>query len=277
MQPLKAVLPLALVLGLVTAGTAAASTGAAGKHSSRHSARAAGGDVPPVLPSIVRVNITRGEKALDHANSYVDKDNPAKAIISLKNARRNMYAAWKGAVYVIQTAPPPPADSASVHKASRKAHKSGGAVTGGTVYADPVTTAVAVLGFQHDVATAGIGMTDGAKGTLLGAVNTTIFAALDRRDAAIKFISQLPPPPAAAARVHASLHAHAAGTPVAVDFPTLMPGVVPDISDEIQEIQGELANGAVVPTGKKILRDALVQDLLTTNTINTLWPPVPAD
>ena len=35
--------------------------------------------------------------------------------------------------------------------------------------------------------------------------------------------------------------------------------------------------GAVVPTAKKILRDALVQDVLTENTINTVWPPAPAD
>jgi hypothetical protein len=275
MQPAKLVVPLALALGLATAGPAVAKGDAAGKQTSRHSARAAGGDVPLPLPSIVRVPLNRSEKALDHANNYVDKDNPAKAIISLKNARRNMYAAWKGAVYVIQTAPPPPAADARVHKASGKAHKSGGAVPGASTYADPVTTAVAVLGLQHDVATAGIGMTDGAKGTLLGAVNTTIFAALDRRDAAIKFISQLPPPPAADARVHANFRAHAADA-VVPDFPTLMPGVAGDVGDEIQEIQGETANGAVVPTGKKILKDALVQDVLTQNTINTLWPPVPA-
>ncbi|MFL5827969.1 MAG: hypothetical protein ACJ76V_15710 [Thermoleophilaceae bacterium] len=256
-----------MAIGLVAAGPAAAKSDVSGKHTTRHSARAAGGDVPPVLPAIVRVRVNRGENALDHAGSYIDKDNPAKAIISLKNARRNMYAAWKGAVYVIQNAPPPPAADARV-----KAHKSGGAVGVGTVYADPVTTAVAVLGFQHDVASAAFGMTDGAKGTLLSAVNTTMFAALDRRDSAISFISKLPPPPAAAARVHA----HAAGAPVATDFPTLMPGVVPDIQDEIQEIQGEIADGAVVPTGKKMLKDALVQDILTMNTINTNWPPLPA-
>ena len=68
----------------------------------------------------------------------------------------------------------------------------------------------------------------------------------------------------------------AAGTAVAADFPTLMPGVALDVQDEVQEIQGELAAGAVVPTGKKILKDALVQDILTENTINTTWPPLPA-
>ena len=274
MHPLKKVVPLAIAVGVVAAGPAAAKSDAPGKQSSQQHARAAGGDAPAVLPSIVHVPVNRGEKALTHAGSYIDKDEPAKAIIALKNARRNMYAAWKGAVYVIQNAPPPPADSASVHKRTR-AHKSDPPPIGST-YADPVTTAVTVLDFQHEVAGAALGMTDGAKGTLLSAVNTTIFAALDRRDAAIKFIQQLPPPPAAAARVHASLHAHAAGTAVAADFPTLMPGVALDVQDEVQEIQGELAAGAVVPTGKKILKDALVQDILTENTINTAWPPLPA-
>jgi hypothetical protein len=218
----------------------------------------------------VRVRVNRGEKALELAGSYVDKDKPDKAIISLKNARRNMYAAWKGAVYVIQNAPPPPAADARVHTKRTKARKSGGAVPG-TVYADPVTTAVAVLGFQHDVAGAAFGMTDGAKGTLLAAANTTMFAALDRRDSAVAFIHQLPPPPATDARVHA----HKADA-VVPTFDTLMPGVAGDIQDEIQQIQGVLADGAVVATGKKILKDAEAQDLLTQNTINTFWPPVPA-
>jgi hypothetical protein len=269
MQPVKAVLPLAVAIGLVAAAPAVAKSDAPGKDTSRHSARAAGGDVPPVLPSIVRVRINRGEKALELSGAYIDKDKPDKAIISLKNARRNMYAAWKGAVYVIQNAPPPVAADARVQKGA-KAHKSGTAPAG-TVYADPVTTAIAVLGFQHDVAAAAYGMTDGAKGTLLAAVNTTIFAALDRRDAAIQYIHQLPPPPATAARVHA----HAADT-VVPTFDTMMPNLVPDIQDEVQQIQGVLADGAVVPTGKKILKDAAAQALLTENTINTYWPPVPA-
>ncbi|HEY2602991.1 MAG TPA: hypothetical protein VGI67_15650 [Thermoleophilaceae bacterium] len=218
----------------------------------------------------MRVRVNRAEKALNNAGKYVDNEKPAKAVIALLHARQNMYAAWKGAVYVIQTAPPPPADSAKVNHA--KAHKSGGAPVG-TVYADPVTTAVAVLGLQHDVATTGFGLADGAKGALLGAVNTTVFAALDRRDAAITFIQQLPPPPAADAKVHA----HKAGGAVVADFATLMPGVAGDVADEIQQIQGVTQDGAVDPTGKRILKDALVQDILTENTINTLWPPVPAD
>jgi hypothetical protein len=108
-------------------------------------------------------------------------------------------------------------------------------------------------------------------------LTTTIFAALDRRDSAIQWIEQNQPPPAADARVHsASVHAHKAGGLIVGDFPTLMPSVATDVQDEVQQIQGVLQDGAVVPTGKKILKDALVQDILTENTTNTLWPPVPA-
>jgi hypothetical protein len=266
MISLKRALPLALAVGLVAAAPAGAH--GTGSHAK---AKAAGGDVPPVLPSIVRVRINRGEKALDRANDYVDRDKPDKAIDSLLNARRNMYAAWKGAQYVIETAPPPPAADARVHNV--KAHKSGTAVTG-PVYADPVTTAVAVLSFQHDVAAAGYGLLDGGKGTLLAAANTTVFAALDRRDQAVAYIHQIAPPAATAASVHRVIAQKADA--VAPTFDTLMPNVVPDLNDEEQQIQGLLKNGAVTPKGKTLLKDAYFQVLQTENTINTNWPPAPA-
>ena len=257
-----------LAVGAIAALPATA--GAATGH--HHKARAAGGDVPPVLPSIVNARITRGTTAIERAGDYVDRDMPDKAVASLLNVRRNMYAAWRGAQYVIQTAPPPPASSASVHRA--KAHASGGAVAPGTVYADPNTTAVAVLGFQHAVATASYGLLDGAKGALRDAVSTTIFAALNRRDAAITYIHNLPPPPATAARVHA--RAHASGGAVVTDFATLMPGIVPDLDDELQQVGGVLQGGALTPGEKKIMNEADAQVIKTERTVNTFWPPVPA-
>jgi hypothetical protein len=274
MHPLKKALPLALAVGLVAAGPAAAKSDAPSKHSTQHQAKAAGGDVPATLPSVVRVHVKRAEKALNNAGKYVDNEKPAKAIIALLHARQNMYAAWKGAVYVYNTTPPPPADSAKVRRIN--AHKNDATGTP-TVYADPVTTVVAVLGLQHDVATTAFGLTDGAKGTLLGAASTTMFAALDRRDTAIQWIEQNQPPVEDASVHSASVHAHKAGGAVVGDFPTLMPSVATDVADEIQQIQGVTQDGAVVPTGKKILKDALVQDVLTENTINTLWPPVVDD
>ena len=56
-----------------------------------------------------------------------------------------------------------------------------------------------MLSLQHDVATTAFGLIDGAKGTLLAAVNTTIFAALNRRDQAIAYIHQVAPPAPVAA------------------------------------------------------------------------------
>jgi hypothetical protein len=269
MISLKRALPLALAVGLVAAAPAGAH--GTGSHAK---AKAAGGDVAPTLPSIVRVRVNRGEKALEKASNYVDRNQNDKAITALLGARRNMYAAWKGAQYVIETAPPPVAGDASVHRV--QAHKSGGAPAG-TVYADPVTTAVAVLGFQHDVAATGYSLLDGGKGTLLAAANTTVFAALDRRDQAIAYIAKLPAPPAAAdARVH-RVTAHKADDAALPTFATLMPNVVPDLDDEEQQIQGLMKDGAVTPKGKTLLKDALVQVILTENTINTNWPPAPAE
>jgi hypothetical protein len=267
MISIKRALPLALAVGLVAAAPAGAHGG--GSHAK---AKATGGGVPPTLPSIVRVRVNRGEKALDKAAIYVDRNQNDKAIAALLGARRNMYAAWKGAQYVIETAPPPVAGDASVHRV--KAHKSG-APPAGTVYADPVTTAVAVLGFQHDVASTAYSLLDGGKGTLLAAANTTMFAALDRRDQAIAYIAKLPPPPAAAASVH-RVTARKADA-VVPTFAGMMPNIVPDLNDEEQQIQGLAKDGAVAPKAKTLLKDALVQVILTENTVNTNWPPVPAE
>ena len=111
-----------------------------------------------------------------------------------------MYAAWRNAVDVVENTPPPPpaGDDSRRTDASpslRKAHSS-------TVFLSPEETAVAVLGFQHEVATSAFDLLDGAKGTLRDAVSTTMFAALNRRDKAIVYIHNrpVPPPPLRAAR-----------------------------------------------------------------------------
>jgi hypothetical protein len=259
-----------LAAGLVAALPAAAVAAPTAKH---HGAKAhsAGSDAPPTLPSIVRVRIQRGEKSLERAGDYVDRDMPDKAVASLLNARRNMYAAWRGAQYVYQTTPPPAAEARVRH---RKARASGTAVVG-TAYADPVTTIVAVLGYQHTVATGAFGLLDGAKGALRDAVSTTMFAALNRRDESIQWIFQnQPPPPADAARVH-SRRAHISDE-VLPDFPTLMPGIVPDLNDELQQTAGLLKGGALTPGEKRIMGQAEFQIFQTEQTVNTYWPPAPA-
>jgi hypothetical protein len=255
-------------LALVPAAIAAP----AGGHAGKPTARAAGGDLVIALPSIVRVRIDRGTKALERAGDYVDRDMPDRAVASLLNARRNMYAAWRGAQYVVLHAPPPPAEAGRFDRKAKLSRAKANAAD----YADAPTTAVAAVGFQHAVAGAAYGLLDGAKGALRDSVSTTIFAALNRRDQAIEWIHTHQPPPVAEA---GSFHrrAHSSGAPVGGDFSTLMPGVVPDLDDEMQQIEGLLDGGALTPGEKRILGQAEFQIFKTEQKVNAYWPPVLGD
>ena len=273
MRVTRAVLPVALAIGLIAA-PAAATAGAGPVTTDQVRAKASGSDgPPPVLPSIVNTRITRGEKALERAGDYVDQDMPDKAVASLRNVRRNMYAAWRGATDVVENAPPPPvAEAGSVHHKARES----------ATYLGPEETAVAVLSFQHDVATASFGLLDGAKGVLRDAVSTTMFAALNRRDQAIVYIHNrpVPPPPVAeAGRVRAGasdgVRARASDEDAPPSFATLMPGIVPDFADELGQTKGLLRGGALTPGEKRIMGQARAQILETKDQVNTWWPALP--
>jgi hypothetical protein len=256
-----------LAVAAIAAAPAAATAAPKAHHDRAH---AAGGSVAPlIVPTAVRVRIKRGENALDHAADYVDRDMPDKATASLKNARRNMYAAWRGAVYIVENAPPPPPPA----EGKAVAHTSGGAVPGASPYAGPEATAVAVLGYQHDVVGASFGLLDGAKGALRDQVSTTLFAALDRRDSAIAYIHSRPvPPPPPAGKVVA----HSAGAPVATDtFGALMPGIVPDLDDELLQSRELTKGGALTSGEKKIVLLARDQIGQTESNVNAFFPPAP--
>jgi len=263
MRTVKAVLPVALVAGAVALLPAAASADAGSRHDQK--AHAAGGDPVPVLPSAVRVRIKRGQNALDKVGDYVDKGEPDKAVNSLRGARANMYAAWRAAKYGIVNAPPPVEEDKAIARAS-------GDLGPGTLYAAPQETAVAVLGYQHDVFTATLGLLDDAKGSLRDALSTTMFAALDRRDSAIAFIHTVPDPD-----VEAKAIAQASAVAPTAGFAALMPGVTGDLDDEQAQAAELLANGALTPGEKRIVRLAQSQTLRTENTINTYWPPATED
>jgi hypothetical protein len=227
-----------------------------------------------VLPSIVNKRISRGEKALERAGDYVDRDMSDKAVVSLRHARGNMYAAWRNAVDVVENAPPPPPPGDRVGgrvPIVGKAHLS-------TVFVSPEETAVAVLGFQHDVATSAFDLLDGAKGALRDAVSTTMFAALNRRDSAIGYIRNRPvppPPPEGRAARASNVVAHASDDAPVPTFATLMPDVVSDLDDELSQIRGLVRGGALTPGEKKIMGLAKSQILETKDTVNTAWPPLP--
>jgi hypothetical protein len=243
----------------------AASADAKPAHGTR--AQAAGGDPAPPLPAAVGARIRRGQNALDKAGEYVDKGAPDKAVNSLRGARANMYAAWRSARYGLEHPPPPPAEAKLQASASQSALD--GALP---VYATPEQTAAAVLNFQHEVVSSTFGLIDDAKGPLKAALSTTMFAAMDRRDAAITYIASITPP------AEAKLEAQASGTgtappPPDPGFDVLMPAIVPDLEDEQAQGAEIIAGGALTPGEKRIVQKADAQAAATEARVNTLWPP----
>ena len=254
---------------------------------------AAGGDAgPPLYPSFVNVQMVQTETLIAKAATYQDEGDTPKAITALNAARSHMHKAWAAAKFYIDNAPPPVAgDSAAlvVPKATRKhvaktkqhvkakpktkAHSSGGAIPGASPYADQYATAVAVLTLQHDVAAAVLGMMENADATLLPVVNTTLFNAVNDRDAAIAYIHSvdIPPPPAS----DGSVKGHSSGAPIVGGWASVMPGVLPYVDDELSTVDSLRARLKLSPGRKRMLDDLELQDTKTERTINKYWPPLP--
>jgi hypothetical protein len=135
-----------------------------------------------------------------------------------------------------------------------------------------------VLSLQHDVAAGVIQLIDGAHGTGLNALSTTLNFTLDARDKAIKDILALvPPAPPAQARSGPSAHA-SGGAVVGNTFDTLMPNTIVDFDDEMQAIDGLTTDATDLTTGgRRLLSAAMVQILRTERVVNAHWPPIPAE
>jgi hypothetical protein len=252
MHSFKVLGVLAAAFALITAAPAAAGPRAG----------AAGGDAgAPLYPSIVNIPMVRGEAALSRAVEYADTAQVPQAVAQLAIARAQLRKAWIGAKYVIDTAPPPPAGDGALGRISGN----GG---GGSPYADQYTTALGVFGLFHDVAVTSAGLTDTGGSALLSALSSSIFAALNQRDAAIAYIHSIDkPPPAGDARL--------AGGAIVGSWGTVMPQVIPQLDDEMQQIDGTL-KGTVSSGVGRVLRAAELQDVKSERTVNQYWPPVPA-
>jgi hypothetical protein len=119
-----------------------------------------------------------------------------------------------------------------------------------------------------------IQLVDGAHGTGLNALSTTLNFTLNRRDQALRDIVALvpPAPPATDARVQA----HASDDPVVDTFDMLMPEYEPYVLDESQAIDGLKSDATdLTAGGRRLLTDAQTQILGTSGFINTTWPPLP--
>jgi hypothetical protein len=247
----------AVAAALVVVAPAMSDSGSA-RQSAAPPAQIAGGDAAPIIPSIVNTRLVRAQDALGRATADYDSNQPAQAVNDMAAATDNLSKAWNAAKWVVQTTPPPPAEDAFPDG-------DGGAVT----YADPPTTAVAVLTAEHDLVSASVGMMETGNAALLTRLTSSINAMQTQRLNAIKWIHSIEPPPTEDARPD--------GTEGGGTFAALMPGYVAVLDDELQQIKGRLALYKFSAAAKAALNNARVKAQDTKDLVNQYWPPVPAD
>ena len=274
MRTPRALLPLVVAAGLATAASPAAAAPS--------SPFPPGEDDPPVVPSLIQTRIDRAENALERLSQNVDDQDAAGVVRVSKVIRRQTAAAWRGAKYYLRTAPPPDAE---LDAAKQRSLKQDDPV--GPVIADPYLSGTVVFGLVHDVISQSVELTDGAHGDTLAGLNKTLFWTLDKRDAMVQDAKAFEPvvvePDAAGRQLRAIISSKdpvrkLMDDPVGGSFAALMPVITSGLTDEIQHIQGLRTDATDLNArGKSILRQALVQILLTQNTINTIWPPAPVD
>jgi hypothetical protein len=252
---------LAVMVGLLVAPNAGAAP--------HPVAGAAGGDVASlVFPSVVNVPFVRTRAALDRAVEYTDTAGgdatiTAKAVASLAVVRAQLKKAWVGEKYLIDNAPTP------VVADDLRAELSGAPVAT-SPFASAEDSGGELFNLYHEVATVSVALSAGAKGPLQSALSTTVFAALNQRDAAIAYIHlKAPPPPPA------DLRAGASGAPIAAGWSGVMPGVADLLDDELQQLDSILEIKTLSDGAKRVFKSATLQDTKTQKTINTWWPPLP--
>jgi hypothetical protein len=279
-----------LLLGLVASLAVALPAGADAKSPVAHSA---GGDAPPLNPSVVGVPLARADKAIDAAADAVDEGNGAGAVGPLRASRRYMIRAYRGAKFLIaQTPPVPPEDAEAARvtrKISRLARRSVRASHAGVtsrhgwiqaqasqefappVFADTATAVFNVFQGQYNLATSAVGMLPDVQGALLQRVQTSLNTAIILRNRLVKIVAAaappVPPEDAQAAQEEGE----------ATTFDVVMPGVSILLGDEIQQMQATQQDTTVPPASNAVLVNALAADNQILTQVNTLWPPVAED
>jgi hypothetical protein len=275
----RTTLPLALAASVALALPAAA---------------VAGGDAPPLSPSVVGIPIERTQVALDNAANAIDEGKGATAAGPLRASRRYLIRSYKGAKYLIANQPAPPAEDARVSKrkfvrmarrfirisrhrgasASRhwmRAQASDGPA--GPVFADAATAVFSVFTSQYSAATASVGMLPDVKGNLLNRVQTSLNTAIVLRNRLVKIVATAAPPaPPEDAKAKASQEEGEVTT-----FDIVMPGLVVLLDDEMQQMRATSQDTSVPVASKNVLTNALAADQQIETRVNTLWPPAVDD
>jgi hypothetical protein len=250
----------------------------------------AGGDAPPLNPSVVGVPIQRTDKAVGNAADAIDAGNGAQAIGPLRASRRYLIRSYRGAKVLIANMPPPDAEEAKVSarkyvrlarryvKASRsrpsssrgwiRAQASGDGA--GPVFADAPTAVFNVFTSQYNAATATVGMLPDVQGNLLNRVKTSLNTAIVLRNRLVKIVAAAAPPAPEEARI-------AQEAEEATTFDMVMPGVSILLADEIQQMQATAQDTTVPAASRTALTNALAADQQILQRVNTLWPPATED
>jgi hypothetical protein len=275
----RTTMPLALAASIALALPAAAN---------------AGGDAPPVNPSIVNVPIMRTQTAIDNAADAIDGGQGATAAGPLRASRRYLIRSYKGAKYLIANQPAPPVDDAKASatkyrklarrfiRASRRGSSSAwiGAQTSqfaGPVFADAATAVFSVFGSQYSAATASVGMLPDVKGNLLDRVKTTTNTAIILRNRLVKIVAAAAPPaPPEDAKVRARASQEDEEVEVTT-FDLVMPSVSVLLGDEIQQMQATIQDTSVPAASRAVLTNALAADQQIKTRVDTLWPAVADD
>lgn len=273
----RTTLPLALAASIALALPAAAN---------------AGGDAPPLNPSVVNVPIQRTQIAIDNAADAIDGGQGATAAGPLRASRRYLIRSYNGAKYLIANQPAPPVDDAKVSsrkyvklarrfiRASRRGSSSRwiSARTSqfvGPVFADAATAVFNVFSSQYSAATASVGMLPDVTGNLLNRVKTTTNTAIVLRNRLVKIVAAAAPPaPPEDAKVRARASQEEGEV---TTFDLVMPSVSVLLGDEIQQMQATIQDTSVPAASKAVLTNALAADQQIKTRVDTLWPPVVDD
>ena len=282
----KPILPLALIASLaiaIPAGTAAAEP-------AEPVAQAAGGDAPPLNPSVVGVPIMRTQTALDNAADAVDEGQGATAAGPLRASRKYLIRSYQGAKYLIANMPPPEAEEARVGARkfpgsrvasfapragtqARRAADSGACQPGRRGRSSVRRRADGGLQrvtSQYSAATTAVGMLPDTTGNLLNRVKTTLNTAIILRNRLVQIIAAASPP--AAEEAQAAQDADDVTT-----FDMVMPGLAVLLGDEIQQMQAATQDTTIPAAPRTALAAALAADQQILTRVNTLWPPVTED
>jgi hypothetical protein len=279
----------ALTLALMASLAAGLPAGAAQAQSSEPIAHAAGGDAPPLTPSIVAVPLARAEQALGNAADAVDASNGADAIAPLTSARRNMIRAYNGAKYLIaQTPAAPPAEDRRAtqrfvklaRQTVRDSHSTGkqrswilaqASQFAPPVLADTPTAVFGVFTGQYNVATTAAGMIPDVQGDLLARAQNTLATAVQLRNRLVQLIATAAPPAPAADL------ARTAQDEEVTTFDVVMPGVSVLLGDEIQQLTQMGQDTSIPAASSAAVGTALAADQQILTQVNTVWPPVADD